>query len=205
MPRMDLEPLRRLAERCRATVRFVARFVADPEIPAIFRRADVVVLPYRDDEQSGVLYTGARLRQADRASAVGGFPEVGERDGALRLVPPGDPAALAAALAELVARPGGARASSPPPRARAAAGAVLLGRGRRAHARALPRALGPIIAAMAVLEIVFWVSAGLIVYTHVGYPLLLRALARAARRPAPPRGRAADGLADHRRLRRGGR
>ncbi len=34
-------------------------------------------------------------------SAVGGFPEVAEQ-GAARLVPPEDPAALAAALAELV-------------------------------------------------------------------------------------------------------
>ena len=29
---------------------------------------------------------------------------------------------------------------------------------------------------MALLEIVFWASVALLVYTHVGYPLLLRAL-----------------------------
>ena len=40
-------------------VRFVTRFVEDAEIPAIFRRADVVVLPYRDAEHSGVLYTAS--------------------------------------------------------------------------------------------------------------------------------------------------
>ena len=34
------------------------------------------------------------------------------------------------------------------------------------------------------LELVFWVAAGLLVYTHVGYPLLLRLLAR-RERPAP--------------------
>ena len=37
-------------------------------------------------------------------SAVGGFPEVAAT-GAARLVPPEDPAALAAALAELIADP----------------------------------------------------------------------------------------------------
>ncbi len=37
---------------------------------------------------------------------------------------------------------------------------------------------------MQVLEIVFWVAAGLLVYTHVGYPLLLALLAR--RRPYRP-------------------
>ena len=38
-------------------VRFVERFVADEEIPALFRRADLVVLPYREIDQSGVLFT----------------------------------------------------------------------------------------------------------------------------------------------------
>ena len=36
------------------------------------------------------------------------------------------------------------------------------------------------------LAVVLWTSLGLIVYTHVGYPLLLAALARGRRRPAPP-------------------
>ena len=31
---------------------------------------------------------------------------------------------------------------------------------------------------MAVVEIVFWVAVGLLVYTHVGYPLVLALLAR---------------------------
>ena len=105
MPRMDLAPLRALAERCAGTVRFVDRFITDPEIPAYFRRADVVALPYRAIEQSGVLYTALAFGNAIVASAIGGFTEIGERDGALRLVPPNDPAPLAAALSELVAEP----------------------------------------------------------------------------------------------------
>jgi cellulose synthase/poly-beta-1,6-N-acetylglucosamine synthase-like glycosyltransferase len=36
---------------------------------------------------------------------------------------------------------------------------------------------------MLVLEVVFWVCAGLIVYTHAGYPLALRALVALRRRP----------------------
>ncbi len=36
---------------------------------------------------------------------------------------------------------------------------------------------------MTALAIVFWVSAGLIVYTHLGYPLALRALVGLRRRP----------------------
>ena len=103
MPRMSLTPLRRLADHCSSPVRFVDRFITDPEIPAYFRRADVVALPYRAIEQSGVLYTALAFGKPIVASAVGGFAEIGERDGAVRLVPPGDAAALAGALTELVA------------------------------------------------------------------------------------------------------
>jgi glycosyltransferase involved in cell wall biosynthesis len=101
MARMPVEPLRELASRCRATVRLVPRFVTDPEIPAFFRRADLVVLPYRRIEQSGVLYTALAFGKPIVASDVGGFAEVASAGG-VRLVPPGDPAELAAALAELL-------------------------------------------------------------------------------------------------------
>ena len=82
-------------------VRFVTRFVDDAEIPAIFRRADLVALPYLDAEHSGVLYTGLAFGKPLVLSAVGGFPEVAET-GAARLVQPGDTAALAATLDDLL-------------------------------------------------------------------------------------------------------
>jgi glycosyltransferase involved in cell wall biosynthesis len=100
-PRMDVEPLRRQASEAGARVRFVTRFVDDAEIPAIFRHADLVVLPYLDAEHSGVLYTGLAFGKPLVLSAVGGFPEVAAT-GAARLVPPGDTVALAAALDELI-------------------------------------------------------------------------------------------------------
>jgi glycosyltransferase involved in cell wall biosynthesis len=103
-PRMDLEPLRAAAAAAPDRVRWVTRFIDDAEIPAIFRRADIVVLPYRDAEHSGVLYTGLAFGKPLVLSAVGGFPEVAAT-GAGRLVPPGDPASLAAALGELTADP----------------------------------------------------------------------------------------------------
>ena len=139
-PRMDVEPLRRLAAEAPGRVRFVTRFVEDAEIPAIFRRADLVVLPYRDAEHSGVLYTGLAFGKPLVLSAVGGFPEVAEH-GAARLVPPEDPAALAAALAELVGDEA-ARAELAAAAARRRRRPLLLGRGRRADPRALPGAAG---------------------------------------------------------------
>jgi glycosyltransferase involved in cell wall biosynthesis len=99
-PRMDVGPLRELADGAGGRVRFVTRFVEDAEIPAIFRRADLVALPYLDAEHSGVLYTGLAFGKPLLLSAVGGFPEVAEA-GAARLVPSGDADALADALTEL--------------------------------------------------------------------------------------------------------
>lgn len=119
-PRMDVEPLRRAASEAGGRVRTVTRFVDDAEIPAIFRRADLVVLPYLDAEHSGVLYTGLAFGKPLVLSAVGGFPEVAET-GAARLVPPGDSDALAATLAEL-AGDEVARAELAAAAARAAAG-----------------------------------------------------------------------------------
>jgi glycosyltransferase involved in cell wall biosynthesis len=119
-PRMDVGPLRSLAAAAPGRVRFVTRFVEDAEIPAIFRRADIVALPYLDAEHSGVLYTALAFGKPMVLSAVGGFPEVAEA-GAARLVPPGDAAALAARLSEL-AGDEAARAELAEAAARAAAG-----------------------------------------------------------------------------------
>jgi glycosyltransferase involved in cell wall biosynthesis len=100
-PRMEIEPLRRAAAAAPGRVRFVTRFIDDAEIPAIFRAADLLVLPYLDAEHSGVLYTGLAFGKPLLLSEVGGFPEVAAT-GAARLVPPGEPTALSAALNELV-------------------------------------------------------------------------------------------------------
>ena len=100
-PRMPLEPLRRQAA---PGVRFVPRFVSDDELRALFRRADLVVLPYSRTErldQSGVLATALAFGKAIVVSEVGGFPELAA-EGAASLVPPDDPDALAGALAALI-------------------------------------------------------------------------------------------------------
>ena len=133
---VDAAELAAAAERSRATVRLVPRFVDDAEIPALFRRADLVVLPHRDAEQSGVLFTALAFAKAMVMSDVGGFGEVAEL-GAGRLVPPGDPVALADAIARAAARPGRARA---PRRGSPSGGrrALLVGRDRRPAPRPLP-------------------------------------------------------------------
>jgi glycosyltransferase involved in cell wall biosynthesis len=106
MSHIPTEPLRELAARAPGRVRFIERFVPDDEVPAFMRRADLVALPYRNIEQSGVLYTALAFGRPLVLSDVGAFPEIAER-GAARLVPPGDPEALAEALRELLADPSG--------------------------------------------------------------------------------------------------
>jgi glycosyltransferase involved in cell wall biosynthesis len=101
MPRMDLAPLRAAAP---ANVRWLPRFVGGAQLAAVFRRADLVVLPYREIDQSGVLFTALAFGAPLLLTAVGGFPEIAAT-GAAELVAPGDPAALAAALRELLADP----------------------------------------------------------------------------------------------------
>lgn len=106
-PMMDLAPLRAAAA---PSVRWVPRFVTDPEMAALMARADVVVLPYARTERfdwSGVLAGALAFGRPIVVSDIGGFSEVAAL-GAARLVAPDDPEALAAALSELVAD-GGAR------------------------------------------------------------------------------------------------
>ncbi|MGK2956236.1 MAG: glycosyltransferase family 4 protein, partial [Solirubrobacterales bacterium] len=104
-PRMDLAELEAKAAKVKGRVRWLPRFITDSEIPAIMRRADLVVLPYRDGEQSGVLYTGLAFEKPMVISNVGGLGDVAREHDAARLVEPGDVEGLAAALTELVGDP----------------------------------------------------------------------------------------------------
>ena len=99
MPRMDISPLQAMAP---PGVRFVPRFITDSELPPYFRRADLVVLPYREIDQSGVLFTALAFGKPLLLSDVGGFPEVAA-SGAARTFPAGDAAALHDVLCELLA------------------------------------------------------------------------------------------------------
>jgi len=100
-PRMDISAL---VARAPAGVRFVPRFIADEELPAYFRRADLVVLPYREIDQSGVLFTALAFGKPLMLSDVGGFPEIAAT-GAARTFPAGDTDALRGRLRALLDDP----------------------------------------------------------------------------------------------------
>jgi glycosyltransferase involved in cell wall biosynthesis len=101
MPRFDVSALRRSAP---SNVRFLERFVSDGEMTACFERADLVVLPYREADQSGVAFTALGAGVPMLLSDVGGFPELAAT-GAAQTFPAGDVPALHAALRELLDDP----------------------------------------------------------------------------------------------------
>jgi len=101
MPRMDVSGLIASAP---PNVRFVTRFIDDTELPAYFQRADLVVLPYREIDQSGVLFTALAFGVPLLLSDVGGFPELAA-SGAAQMFPAGDVPALHTALRKLLSNP----------------------------------------------------------------------------------------------------
>jgi glycosyltransferase involved in cell wall biosynthesis len=101
LPRMDIAPLRAAAP---PGVRFDARFIPESELAAWFQRADLVVLPYREIDQSGVLFTALAFGKPLLLSDAGGFAEMAAT-GAARVVPAGDSQALHGALRALLDEP----------------------------------------------------------------------------------------------------
>jgi glycosyltransferase involved in cell wall biosynthesis len=76
-------------------VRFLDHYLPDAEVEAVFRAADLAVLPYRAATQSGVTHVAYALGLPVATTAVGGLPET-VRDGETGLLAaPEDPQALA--------------------------------------------------------------------------------------------------------------
>lgn len=105
MPRMDLSELRLDPASARSeNIHLAPRFIGDDEIPSWFEEADLVVLPYKEADQSGVLFTALAFGKPLLLSDVGGFPDIA-KTGAARLVKAGDASALASQLRELLSSP----------------------------------------------------------------------------------------------------
>jgi glycosyltransferase involved in cell wall biosynthesis len=103
-PYMDMEPLFALARELgvESNIIWDLRFVADDELSRIFAEADVIVMPYREIDASGVLMLGLSTGLPIVASRIGLFAEVLEDGEHGRLVTPDEPDELAAALTVLI-------------------------------------------------------------------------------------------------------
>jgi glycosyltransferase involved in cell wall biosynthesis len=102
--RMDTAPLRALARDLGIAdrVRWLERFIGDDELGAFFERADVVALPYRQIDQSGVLFTALAFGKPLLLTRVGGFTEIADDHGAALAVAPDDLTAIARGVTELL-------------------------------------------------------------------------------------------------------
>ena len=125
MPRMDIDGAAGGRAAGRALRRALRRRRGGR--PALFRRADLVVLPYREIDQSGVLVHRARASAGRCCSATSAASRRSPRPAPRELVPPGDPGALHGALAACSATPRRRRALAAA-RARRGRGAYSLGR-----------------------------------------------------------------------------
>ncbi len=96
------------AARHGGRVSIVDRYVPLEEVPATFGAARVVVTPYLVGYQSGVVHLAMTMARAVVASDVGDLSAVVVDGETGRLVPPGDPEALATVLEEVVSDAAGA-------------------------------------------------------------------------------------------------
>jgi glycosyltransferase involved in cell wall biosynthesis len=78
------------------------RFISNREIPRLFRRAAVVVLPYVEASQSGVIPIAYEFGKPVIATRVGSLPEVVEDGASGVIVEPRHPEELAAAIVSVL-------------------------------------------------------------------------------------------------------
>jgi glycosyltransferase involved in cell wall biosynthesis len=103
-PAMDVNPLRELAKQLGISdrIRWDLRFIPEDEVQTVFASASVVVLPYREIDQSGVLLTAIALERAVVATQIGAISET-IRDGVHGfIVPPEQPEPMARAIEKIL-------------------------------------------------------------------------------------------------------
>lgn len=96
----DPEKYRRLAAAAggESAVRLLERYIPDDEVEALFKAADVAVLPYRSATQSGVTHVAYATGTPVITTDVGGLAETVIPEETGLVVPPADPEALAGAV-----------------------------------------------------------------------------------------------------------
>lgn len=84
------------------TYEIINRYIPNDELVKLIQRASLVICPYIDATQSGLIMTAYAFNKPVVASSVGGIPEVVEDSITGRLIPPRDPQALADAAIDLL-------------------------------------------------------------------------------------------------------
>ncbi len=95
-----------LAASGSSNVEVIDRYLSNSELARLFQEATLVVCPYVEATQSGVILTAYGFGKPVVATNVGGLPEYVWDGETGRIIPPNDPAALAAAIVEVLRDPG---------------------------------------------------------------------------------------------------
>jgi glycosyltransferase involved in cell wall biosynthesis len=102
---VDVEAIRRWADRYDGRVTVIDRYVAMEEVPDLFARARVLAAPYFVGYQSGVVHVAMTMARPVVATDVGDLGQVVIDGETGFLVPPGDLEALSDALERVIADP----------------------------------------------------------------------------------------------------
>lgn len=98
-----ISPLPSLENQC--SVQIHAKYLTNTEVAEFIRQSWLVVCPYLDATQSGVVLTAYAFGKPVVATRVGGLPEYVYHGKTGLLIPPGDPHALAEAIIDLLQNP----------------------------------------------------------------------------------------------------
>lgn len=103
-PQMEMQPLFDMTDRLglKENVDWDLRFVDEAEIPGIFDAADIMVMPYREIDASGVLMLALAVGRPIVATRIGLFAEILEDGTHGYLIPQDDAGSLATALGKLI-------------------------------------------------------------------------------------------------------
>lgn len=103
-PQMEMQPLFDRAKELGVDDRisYDLRFIDDAEIPGIFLSNQIMVMPYREIDASGVLMISLAVGRPIIASRIGLFKELLEEDTHALLIDQSKPEELAAAITKLV-------------------------------------------------------------------------------------------------------
>jgi glycosyltransferase involved in cell wall biosynthesis len=95
----DLNPYQELiTKELKPSIEIINRYIPENEVPEYFQRASIIVLPYREASQSGVIPIAYAFKKAVICTNVGSLPEVIDNNRTGILIEPENPELLAKSI-----------------------------------------------------------------------------------------------------------
>jgi glycosyltransferase involved in cell wall biosynthesis len=95
----DLKPYQELiTKELKPSIEIINRYIPENEVPEYFQRASIIILPYREASQSGVIPIAYAFKKAVICTNVGALPEVIDNNKTGILIEPENPELLAKSI-----------------------------------------------------------------------------------------------------------